>query len=83
MAHQEASENCKIHLSLSDMSVWDHDQDAYLDVFAIPVLQPSFAAVHLAKFGEPAKFPTMTLEVSAEATGDDDDGGGKKPAADP
>jgi len=70
VAHQEANPNCKIHLSLSDMSIWDHEQDAYLDVFALPALQESFTALHEAKFGEPAKFPTLTLEFG-------DDGGGK------
>jgi hypothetical protein len=69
-----------IHLSLSDLSVWDHDLDAYLDVFNIPTLQPAFAAVHLAKFKAPASFPTLTMaiDLAEMSDGDDDE---KKPAA--
>jgi hypothetical protein len=60
--------------------VWDHNLDAYLDVFNIPALQPAFAAVHLAKFGEPASFPTpsSSFTINLSETNDDDE---EKPAA--
>ena len=87
MKHFEANPASCIHLSLSDLSVWDHNLDAYLDVFNIPALQPAFAAVHLAKFGEPASFPTpsssFTINLSSETNDDDDDDDDdeEKPAA--
>ncbi len=72
-----------IHLSFSDLSVWDHKLESYLDVFAMPLLQPSFGAFHQAKFNEPMKIPTLTLDIvggGGEGLDDGDDGGGK-PAA--
>eukprot|EP00520_Triparma_pacifica_P016860 CAMPEP_0118638276 /NCGR_PEP_ID=MMETSP0785-20121206/3590_1 /TAXON_ID=91992 /ORGANISM="Bolidomonas pacifica, Strain CCMP 1866" /LENGTH=166 /DNA_ID=CAMNT_0006529499 /DNA_START=99 /DNA_END=596 /DNA_ORIENTATION=- len=75
--HFEANPNQCVHLSLSDLSVWDHALEAYLDVFNISALQPAFAAIHLAKFGTAASFPTPSVTI--DMSGGDDDG--KKPAA--
>ena len=60
--HASSDEGCcSIHLSFADLSVWDHKQEAYLDVFQIHELHQTFAAVHLAKFGEVAKLPRLEL----------------------
>jgi hypothetical protein len=80
-AAHAASSPSKLQLSLSDLSVWDHGQDAYLDVLAIPELRGSFRAVYVAKFGEEPELPTIELEMGRG--GDDDNDGGGKPSAKP
>ena len=69
-----------IALSTSDMSIWDSGLEAYLDVFAIPELQPQFSSFHYAKFGEEAKFPTLSLQVGG-GEGRAVDAGDQKPPA--
>jgi len=48
---------CKLVLSFLDLSVWDYGQEAYLDVFLVPEVQPHFNYMHEIKFGEPASLP--------------------------
>lgn len=38
-----SSHDHQIAISLSDLSIWDFGQDAYLNVFAIPELQDSYS----------------------------------------
>ena len=62
-----------IAVSLSDLSVWDYGQDCYLDVYAIPKLRAPYAALHIAKFGEPPSFPGVSeLELGAAPTAEND-----------
>ena len=62
-----------IAVSLSDLSVWDYGQDCYLDVYAIPKLRAPYAALHLAKFGEPPSFPGgPVLELGEAPTAEND-----------
>eukprot|EP00927_Polykrikos_kofoidii_P057434 TRINITY_DN5157_c0_g2_i1.p1 TRINITY_DN5157_c0_g2~~TRINITY_DN5157_c0_g2_i1.p1 ORF type:complete len:548 (-),score=87.70 TRINITY_DN5157_c0_g2_i1:15-1658(-) len=67
MAIHAENEHHKIGLSLSDLSVWCFECDSYLDVYAIPAVQPLYAAAHLAKFGHRPQFPSTLSAASAAA----------------
>ncbi|GJP43211.1 hypothetical protein CLOM_g2706 [Closterium sp. NIES-68] len=41
-----------------DLSVWCFRCDSYLDAIRIPALEPLFAALHVAKFGQPPAKPS-------------------------
>ena len=61
-----------IAMSLSG-GVWDYGQVDPLDVYAIPKLRAPYAALHLAKFGEPPSFPgAPVLELGAAPTAEND-----------
>ncbi|GMH91035.1 hypothetical protein TL16_g11942 [Triparma laevis f. inornata] len=88
VAHFQQNPDSPIHLSVSDLSIWDHNMDAYLDVFAIEELKPAFEAFHMAKHGIEAVFHDRVggemgglvegMVIDMKGQDDDDD---KKPAA--
>ena len=57
------------HLSTADLSIWDHQCDCYLDVFAMPDLHNSFDAMHFAKFGDRAKLPSAPDSAASASAG--------------
>eukprot|EP00928_Gymnodinium_smaydae_P089989 TRINITY_DN73858_c0_g1_i1.p2 TRINITY_DN73858_c0_g1~~TRINITY_DN73858_c0_g1_i1.p2 ORF type:complete len:202 (+),score=46.44 TRINITY_DN73858_c0_g1_i1:81-608(+) len=66
VAHSKA-EGHAVGLSLSDLSFWCFECDAYLDVYKIPALHALYAAAHTAKFGSPPSLPTTASASSAAA----------------
>mmetsp|Transcript_53370 Transcript_53370/g.72940 ORF Transcript_53370/g.72940 Transcript_53370/m.72940 type:complete len:548 (-) Transcript_53370:307-1950(-) len=52
---------CKIALSFLDLSVWDYTQEAYLDTFNVPAIQPHFSCLHKLKFGTAPDFPSSAV----------------------
>lgn len=60
---------CKLAMSFLDLSVWDYEQDAYLDAFSIVDLRPHFSMLHEAKFGRPADFPASSSSSAAADSG--------------
>eukprot|EP00927_Polykrikos_kofoidii_P057433 TRINITY_DN5157_c0_g1_i1.p1 TRINITY_DN5157_c0_g1~~TRINITY_DN5157_c0_g1_i1.p1 ORF type:complete len:546 (-),score=87.42 TRINITY_DN5157_c0_g1_i1:98-1735(-) len=67
MATHAETEHHTVGLSLSDLSIWCFECDSYLDVYAIPAVQPLYAAAHLAKFGHRPQFPSTSSAASAAA----------------
>ena len=60
MAAHATSCRCPLALSFLDLSIWDYGQDAYLDMFMIPEVQPHFQCLHKLKFGELAALPSSS-----------------------
>lgn len=59
-------------LSLADMSVWCYTCAAYLDVFKLPALHPSFRLAYRGRFGEEPALPQEQeggTEAGASASG--------------
>ena len=56
--------NHAIHVSTLDLSIWDHDQNVYLDVFNIRELHPAFKILHEAKFNIVAALPDDSTDQS-------------------
>mmetsp|Transcript_168173 Transcript_168173/g.535170 ORF Transcript_168173/g.535170 Transcript_168173/m.535170 type:complete len:200 (+) Transcript_168173:151-750(+) len=65
-AHSQSEGHC-VALSLSDLSFWCFQCDAYLDVFKIKALQPLYTAAHIAQFGEAPRLPGQGPPASAVA----------------
>ena len=63
--------SCPLVISFLDLSVWDHEQGCYLDMFNIKEIQGHFSWLHMLKFGEPATFPHLihTGQQQAAAAG--------------
>lgn len=73
-AHAAAARHA-LALSLSDLSVWCFECDAYLDVFKVRALHAPFAAVYRQRFGEEPRLPAA--EEAAGGAAPAGGGGGR------
>jgi len=61
--------DCKIAISFRDLSIWDYEQDAYLDMYNIAEIQPHYSRMHEIKFGEAARLPIVSNQAGNNRPG--------------